>query len=142
LDLERYVGKWYEVASLRAPFQNDCQCATAEYNLVVGKYYLQVKNRCFRNGRWTEISGKAFFVQGSTAGKLRMQIFWPFRSDYWIIDIASDYSWAIISAPAYKYLLILSRHNQIDKNLYQELLLKLKQKGFDTDLLQVTFQGC
>ena len=142
LDLERYAGKWYEIASLSGRFQKGCSCTTAEYNLVVGKYYLQVKNRCFRKGKWTEITGKAFFSSESTVGKLKVQFFWPFRSDYWIIDLAKDYSWAVVSVPGYKYLWILCRSAKMDKNLYQEILLKLKQRGFNTDLLQITEQDC
>jgi apolipoprotein D and lipocalin family protein len=142
LDLERYAGKWYEIASLSGRFQKGCQCTTAEYNLVVGKYYLQVKNRCFRKGKWSEITGKAFFKPETTAGKLKVQFFWPFRSDYWIIDLAKDYSWAVVSVPNYKYLWILSRHPQINKSLYQEILNKIKQKGFDTNLLHSTIQDC
>jgi apolipoprotein D and lipocalin family protein len=142
IDLERYIGKWYEIASLTGRFQKGCQCTTAEYELVIGKYYLQVKNRCFRNGKWSEITGKAFFTPETTVGKLKVQFFWPFRSDYWIIDVATDYSWAVVSVPNFKYLWILCRHPKMDQNLYQEILQKLKQKGFDTDLLNLTPQEC
>jgi apolipoprotein D and lipocalin family protein len=142
IDLERYSGKWFEIASLSGRFQKGCQCTTAEYDLVVGKYYLLVKNRCLRKGKWKEITGKAFFTPESTTGKLKVQFFWPFRSDYWIIDLASDYSWAVVSVPGFKYVWILYRHPQMDKSLYQEILDTLRKKGFDTNLLQITVQNC
>jgi apolipoprotein D and lipocalin family protein len=142
IDLIRYIGKWYEIASQSGRFQKGCQCTTAEYDLLVGKNYLKVKNRCFRKGKWSEISGKAFFAPGSTEGKLKVQFFWPFRSDYYIIDLAPDYSWAVVSVPNYKYLWILCRKPQMDKNIFEEILQKLREKGFNTKLLQITTQDC
>jgi apolipoprotein D and lipocalin family protein len=142
IDLIRYIGKWYEIASLSGRFQKGCQCTTAEYDLIVGKNYLQVKNRCFRKGKWSEITGKAFFSPGSTEGKLKVQFFWPFRSDYYIIDLAPDYAWAVVSVPNYKYLWIFCRKPQMDNNLFEEILQKLRQKGFNTKLLQITKQDC
>jgi apolipoprotein D and lipocalin family protein len=142
IDLERYIGKWYEIASLTGRFQKGCECTTAEYDLVVGKYFLTVKNRCFRKGKWSEINGKAFFAEGSTEGKLKVQFFWPFKSDYWIIDLPSNYSWAVVCTPNFKYVWILSRNKQMNKNLYEEILLRLRQKGFDTNLLHTTSQNC
>ncbi len=142
IDLERYIGKWYEIASLSGRFQKGCQCTTAEYELLVGKTYLSVKNRCFRKGKWTEITGKAFFNSASTEGKLKVQFFWPFRSDYFVIDLPYDYSWAVVATPGFKYVWILSRKPKLDKNIYQDILNRLKKEGFDTDLLLLTPQDC
>lgn len=142
IDLERYAGKWYEIASLSGRFQKGCQCTTSEYNLVIGKYYMQVINRCFRNGKWSEIKGKAFFTPGSTEGKLKVQFFWPFRSDYWIIDLATDYSWAVVRVPDFKYVWILCRKPQMDKTYYNKIILKLRNLGFNSELLHSTSQNC
>jgi len=142
IDLERYIGKWYEIASLSGRFQKGCQCTTAEYDLLVGKSYLSVKNKCFRKGKWSEISGKAFFNSSSSEGKLKVQFFWPFRADYFIIDLPYDYSWAVVTTPGYKYVWILSRKPKLDDNIYQEILNRLKKKGFDVNLLSLTSQDC
>ena len=142
IDLERYTGKWYEIASLSGRFQKGCQCTTAEYQLLVGKTYLSVKNRCFRRGKWSEITGKAFFNTASTEGKLKVQFFWPFRADYFIIDLPIDYSWAVVATPEFKYVWILSRKKQMDKDVFDGIIKRLKDKGFNTNLLQITSQDC
>jgi apolipoprotein D and lipocalin family protein len=86
--------------------------------------------------------GKAFIVESSNNAKLKVQFFWPFRGDYWIIDLAQDYSYAVVGAPDRKYLWILSRTTKIDEGLYQDIVNRIAQKGFDASKLQRTDQSC
>ena len=142
VDLKRYAGKWYEIASYPQRFQKGCHCTTAEYTLS-DKGYVIVENRCNRdsiNGKQTYIKGKAFVEKGSGNAKLKVQFFWPFRGKYWIIDLADDYSYAVVSHPNKKYLWILSRTAQMDSQVYEHILLRLKCKGFDLDTIQNTVQ--
>lgn len=142
VDLDRYAGKWYEIASFPQRFQKGCHCTTAEYSLSE-KGYVIVENRCNKDsvhGRESYIKGKAFLVADSGNAKLMVQFFWPFRGKYWIIDLAKDYSYAVVGHPNRKYLWILSRTPKMTDTMYNEIVTKLKAKGFDISRLQKTVQ--
>ncbi|MFZ1704048.1 MAG: lipocalin family protein [Saprospiraceae bacterium] len=142
VDLKRYAGKWYEIAAYPQRFQKNCFCTTAEYSLSE-KGYIIVENRCNKgsiDGKESYIKGKAFVDKNSGNAKLKVQFFWPFKGKYWIIDLAEDYSYAVVSHPNKKYLWILSRTKDMDEKVYKEILLRLKAKGFDLIRLQKTRQ--
>lgn len=142
VDLTKYSGKWYEIASYPQYFQKGCTCTTAEYTLSK-KGFVIVENRCYRDslsGEKSYIKGKAFVVKGSGNAKLKVQFFWPFRAKYWIIDLADDYSYAVVSYPNKKYLWILSRTAIMNESVYEEITSRLKEKGFHLSKLQITQQ--
>jgi apolipoprotein D and lipocalin family protein len=142
VDIKEYSGKWYEIASYPQRFQKGCHCTTAEYTLSE-KGYLIVENRCNRgsvDGKRSYIKGKAFVEKNSGNAKLKVQFFWPLRAKYWIIDLAADYSYAVVSHPNKKYLWILSRTPKMNDKVYREIISRLKEKGFDTTKLQLTVQ--
>lgn len=142
VDITKYAGKWYEIASYPQRFQKGCHCTTAEYTFSE-KGYVIVENKCNKdsvNGKQSYIKGKAFVMKDSGNAKLKVQFFWPFKADYWIIDLADDYSYAVVSHPSRKYLWILSRTPKMDKDLYLKILSRLKEKGFELTKLQVTQQ--
>ena len=144
VDVQRYIGKWYEIALLPNSFEKGCSCTTAEYSLIDSKT-LRVTNSCRKGssaGVIDRANGKAFVVEGSNNAKLRVQFFWPFRAPYWIIGLADDYSWAIVSGPSRKYLWILCRTRQMDSQLYDQLLEKLRKDGFDLEKLKKGVQEC
>ncbi|MDT8309196.1 MAG: lipocalin family protein, partial [Bacteroidales bacterium] len=118
-------------------------CTTAEYRESDNKKYIEVINRCRRDsttGNPSMIKGKAFPVKNSGNSKLKVQFFWPFRAPYWIIDLADDYSWSVVSGPSKKYLWILSRTPEMDESTYQKILRNLEDRGFDTEKLQLCKQ--
>lgn len=142
VDVSRYAGKWYEIASFPQRFQKGCHCTTAEYTLSHAGYLI-VENRCNRGsvtGRQSYIKGKAFVTKNSGNARLEVQFFWPLRAKYWIIDLADDYSYAVVSHPGRKYLWILSRTAKLNDAVYQQILGRLRAKGFDLSKLQVTEQ--
>ncbi|HEY5511093.1 MAG TPA: lipocalin family protein [Prolixibacteraceae bacterium] len=142
VDLKKYAGKWYEIASYPQRFQKGCHCTTAEYTLSE-KGYVIVENRCNRDsikGKQSYIKGKAFVEKNSGNAKLKVRFFWPFTGKYWIIDLADDYTYAVVSHPNKKYLWILSRTPEMDNAIYQQILSRLKEKGFDLTKLQTTKQ--
>ncbi len=142
VDLQKYAGKWYEIASYPLSFQRGCHCTTAEYTLS-DKGYVIVENRCNRdsvNGKASYIKGKAFVTKNSGNAKLKVQFFWPFTGKYWIIELPEDYSYAVVSHPNRKYLWILSRTSKMDPAIYDGILARLKQKQFDLTRLQKTVQ--
>jgi apolipoprotein D and lipocalin family protein len=142
VDINRYMGKWYEIASFPQRFQKGCQCTTAEYTLSE-KGYVIVENRCNKDsvlGKQSYIRGKAFVEKNSGNAKLKVQFFWPFKAKYWIIDLADDYSYAVVSHPNRRYLWILSRTPQMNKAVYDQIISRLKEKDFDLNKLQITRQ--
>ena len=142
VDLKKYAGKWYEISSYPQQFQKGCNCTTAEYTLSE-KGFVIVENRCNKdsvNGKQSYIKGKAFVEKNSGNAKLRVQFFWPFTGKYWIIDLADDYSYAVVSHPSKKYLWILSRTPKMEDATYKQILTRLKEKGFDLSKLKITTQ--
>ena len=142
VDLKKYSGKWYEIASYPQRFQKGCNCTTAEYTLSE-KGFVIVENRCNKDsvdGKQSYIKGKAFVESNSGNAKLKVQFFWPFTGKYWIIDLADDYSYAVVSHPNKKYLWILSRTTKMNDTIYQQILSRLKEKGFDLLKLKITTQ--
>ncbi len=130
VDLMRYVGRWYEIASYPAWFQKGCTGSMAEYTLLPdGK--IRVINSCRKGsleGKLKQSKGTAEVVDTETNAKLKVWFFWPFKGNYWIIDLDPGYQWAVVGEPKRKYLWILSRTPTMDKNLYQEILSRLPGK--------------
>ena len=142
VDLSRYLGKWYEIASFPAWFQRGCTASTAEYALLTdGK--IRIINRCHKgrpDGPLKESVGKAEVSDNQTNAKLKVWFFWPFKGNYWIIDLDDDYRWAVVGEPKRKYLWILSRTPTMNQTLYQNILSRLPSKGYDPSKLNPTLQ--
>ncbi|MBN1415795.1 MAG: lipocalin family protein [Bacteroidales bacterium] len=146
VDLEKYLGLWYEIASFPADFQKGCRCTTAEYKRIPGKKTIKVINRCLkikRNGsKMSVVKGKIFTIKGSNNTRLKVQFLWPFRSEYHIIVLADDYSYAIVVHPSHHYLWILNRDPYMTTDTYSRLMQVIKNKGYDISLLQKTEHNC
>ncbi|GAP42304.1 bacterial lipocalin [Lentimicrobium saccharophilum] len=144
VDLEKYAGLWYDIASFPQRFQKGCHCTVAEYGLNADGT-VSVTNRCRKGGyqeKESSVTGKAFIVKGSNNTKLRVQFFWPFRGDYWIVMLEPGYRWAVVSSPKKDYLWILSRTPSMDENEYNAIVNKLATEGYDTGKLVRTLQEC
>lgn len=145
VDVQRYLGKWYEIARLPNSFQADCYCTTAEYKLI-DEETIRVINRCREDstsGEIDEATGKAFIVEGSNNAKLEVQFFWPFKGDYWIIELdQKDYQYAVVGTPSRKYLWILNREPVMNNSLLNDLMADAEEKGFDTSKLIISNQDC
>ena len=142
VDLPRYMGRWYEIASFPNWFQRHCNCTRATYKLIAGKVH--VLNECYKGKslEYSKATGTAWSVIDKSNAKLKVQFFWPFRGDYWILYLTPGYQEVIIGSPNRKYLWILARHRHIDKMLYKKLVGIAKQKGFDVAKLVMTKQNC
>ena len=141
VDLTRYTGRWYEIARLPNSFQKKCaDTVTANYTMREdGK--IKVINRCRKaSGEYTTAKGKAKIVDKKTNAKLKVTSFWPFYGDYWILDLGSNYEYAVVGEPGRKYLWILSRSPQMNEALFQQLLEKMAAKGFNTEMMIRTSQ--
>jgi len=134
VELEKYVGKWYDIAHLPFRFQEGCSDTTATYALS-GDGGVSVLNECVRNGKVKRAKGRAKVVDKNSGAKLKVTFFWPFYGNYWIIDLGKDYDYAVVGTPNRKYLWILSRTPQMDDKLFSQLIESAKSKGFDTNNL-------
>lgn len=142
VDLQRYEGTWYEIASFPQRFQKGCHCTTATYT-ATEEDFVVVENRCRKdsiNGEESYIKGKAYIVENTNNAKLEVEFFWPFKGDYWIIDLDKDYQYAVVGHPNREYLWVLSRTPQMSDSLYSEITKRIADKGFDLSILQKTVQ--
>ena len=139
VNLEKYLGKWYEIAHLPAKFQDGCSETTATYSLNDDRT-ISVRNECKRNGKLKTAKGKAKVVDQATGAKLKVSFFWPFYGDYWIVKLGSNYEYSVVGTPDRKYLWILSRTPQMDERLFSELTEFARSQGFDITRLIRTFQ--
>jgi len=139
VDLNRYLGNWYEIARLPARFQEGCTDTTATYALSEDGS-ISVLNECRKNGKVKQAKGKAKVVDKNSGAKLKVTFFWPFYGDYWIIDLGKDYDYAVVGTPSRKYLWILSRTPKMDTKLFSQLIESVKSKGFDVNRLIIANQ--
>jgi apolipoprotein D and lipocalin family protein len=133
-DINRYLGKWYEVARLDHSFEEGLNSVTAEYSLREDGG-VKVINRGFltRENRWKEAEGKAYFVNGSDEGYLKVSFFGPFYGSYVIFELDRDeYQYAFVSGPDTSYLWLLSRSPKIDNSLIERFVARASSMGFDT----------
>ena len=130
VDLNKYLGKWYEIYRLPNWFEDDdCVTVTAEYGLR-SDGGVSVLNTCHKASKQEEAKGIAKIVEGSNNSKLRVSFFRPFYGDYWILDLANDYSWVLIGEPAGKYFWILARDRKLSPELEESLLVKAEKLGY------------
>lgn len=142
VDLERYLGTWYEIATIPQRFQRGCVAVTAEYSLLPGGDILVV-NACREgtlDGKIRSVRGRARVVDKKTNAKLKVTFFWPFWGAYWIIGLDPDYQWAVVGHPNRKYPWILSRSPQMDESLYGQLLDFVGTRGYDVSKIKRTLQ--
>ena len=143
VDLNRYMGVWYEIARYPNSFQKGCVGSRATYTLMEdGK--VSVLNECYDgsfSGKLRSAKGKAWVVDKETNAKLKVSFFWFFAGDYWIIDLDDDYSYVVVGHPKRKYLWILSRTKTIENDTYEGILRRLVEiHHYDTSKLIKTIQ--
>jgi apolipoprotein D and lipocalin family protein len=137
LNLDRYLGVWYEAARFPHSFEKGLVGVTATYSLRSdGK--IKVENAGFKgtlDGERSTAIGKAKLAGKPTDGRLKVSFFLFFYADYIIMDLDPDYQWALIGSKSDKYLWILSRTPQMDDVTYKMILNKARGLGYDLDLL-------
>ena len=142
VDLDQYAGKWYEIASYRNWFQTGCVYTTATYT-VVNNTTFDVLNEC-RLGRWgAKNTAKAIgtLPDVNEPGKLKVKFFGLFDGDYYILELADDYSYAVVGSPSRQYLWILARKPKMNKKTYKMLLNKIEYThSYDISKLRKTLQ--
>lgn len=135
VDLQKYIGRWYEIARYEQRFERGCEAATADYSLREDGR-VDVLNRCRKeNGRSKEARGVARIVDPLTGAKLKVSFLGPFYGDYWILDRADDYGWSIVGEPSGRYLWLLSRDPHLSKDQLEALVNRVSRMGYDASML-------
>ena len=132
LDLSRYLGDWYEIARFDHSFEGGLTHAKANYELNPDGTIV-VTNSGLLDGKRKESIGKAKTTD--TAGLLRVSFFGPFYSDYRVMMLAEDYSYALVGSKSAKYLWILSRTPELPQEVLTEILSVATARGYDTGKL-------
>ena len=132
-----YMGKWYEIARLDHSFERGLIDVTADYSLQVNGE-IKVLNRGFlsKENKWKEAQGKAYFVNRSDQGFLKVSFFGPFYGSYIVFELdQKNYYYALVSGPDKSYLWLLARSPKINDDLKNRLIAKAAALGFDTGKL-------
>lgn len=140
VDLDRYLGRWYEIARLPTRFEAGLTHVTADYRRLPDGA-VEVVNRGRRKDTLKTATGRATVVDPATNAKLAVQFQWPFKGAYWIIELDPDYQWALVGEPGRAYLWILSRQPRLNPEVVRNLVARARLEGFDVERLQFTRQS-
>jgi apolipoprotein D and lipocalin family protein len=144
VDVAKYLGGWYEQATIPYFFERNCERTKATYSLNTDGT-VRVDNLCYRNGVKHESVGKAFPDPADTEktnAKLKVEFVstLDIEANYWIVRLDKDYTYSVVSSPSYNYLWILYRDPQMPETLYQAIYQDLKANGFPVEKLKRTVQ--
>jgi apolipoprotein D and lipocalin family protein len=137
LDIDRYMGRWYAVASIPTSFERQCaQGTTADYRLLESGQ-VEVTNTCYNADGVPDVAvGRAWIPDSDEPTKLKVSFvrflgFWLFPGAYWVIDLADDYSYAVVGHPTYRYGWILSRMPTMPPEILLSVVERLEAQGYD-----------
>jgi apolipoprotein D and lipocalin family protein len=147
VDLERYIGQWYEIAKIPNRFQRKCSRGTTATYALRDDGMIEVVNRCtVEDGGTIDAKGVARVVDSDSRAKLEvsfvrlfgLQLFW---GDYWIIGLEKDYQYAVVGHPDRRYGWVLARRKALTPDQWAEVHAILKDNGYDPDDFEMTLQA-
>ncbi len=140
VDINRYLGTWYEIARYEHFFEKDCKNVSANYSML-DEQTIKVVNRCTNmlTNEKKEAIGRAYATD-DTNSKLKVSFFRPFYGDYWVMILDENYDYVVVGTPSREYLWILCRKPILDEKIKNEILQKLPTLGFDASKLIWTIQ--
>lgn len=140
VDINRYLGTWYEIARYEHFFEKDCKNVSANYSML-DEQTIKVVNRCTNmlTNEKKEAIGRAYATD-DTNSKLKVSFFRPFYGDYWVMILDENYDYVVVGTPSREYLWILARKPILDEKIKNEILQKLPNLGFDASKLIWTIQ--
>lgn len=133
VEIDSYLGTWYEIARYEHFFQEGCSDVNATYSLR-DNGEIDVLNQCMKGDKLSQAKGIAYATD-ETNSKLKVSFFRPFYGNYWILMLGEKYDYALIGEPSREYLWILSRTPKMDKGLQKTILEKLPEFGYTADKL-------
>jgi apolipoprotein D and lipocalin family protein len=138
VELSRFQGKWYEIAKLPRPTQVGCENTTAFYRLrSAGE--LDITNECIHDGSLRSVSARAVVTDSAVPAKLSIDV-GGFYGDYWIVEVGSQYEYAVVGHPTRDYLWILSRTPTLEHDALNGIVERAQQRQFDVSRLEYTVQ--
>jgi apolipoprotein D and lipocalin family protein len=140
VEIDRYLGTWYEIARYEHFFEKNCKNISANYSML-DEDTIKVINRCTNmlTNEKKEAIGRAYAID-NTNSKLKVSFFRPFYGDYWVMILDENYDYVVVGTPSREYLWILSRKPNLDEKIKNEILQKLPTLGFDASKLIWTIQ--
>ena len=140
VELDKYLGTWYEIARYEHFFEKDCKNVSANYSMI-DEQTIKVVNRCTNmlTNEKKEAIGRAYATD-DTNSKLKVSFFRPFYGDYWVMILDENYDYVVVGTPSREYLWILARKPILDEKIKNEILQKLPTLGFDASKLIWTIQ--
>ena len=134
LVLDKYLGRWYEIARIDNRFERGISNAFAEYSLNPNGTIKVVNSGVdIKTGRMKSAVGKAKTT--SVPGLLRVSFFWIFYSDYRVLAVDENYNWALVGGSSSKYLWILSRTSKLSEEDMALVISEASRRGYDTSRL-------
>jgi len=136
VDLNRFAGTWYCLYSIPTMFDQGSREMVTRYTLNKDGYY-DVFSSC-KKGDSPELhtfKSKLFPVQTANNGQMKAQFIWPIKIDYWVIDLADDYSYTVIGHPDHRFLFIMARKPEINPKLYGQIVARCKNMGYPVEKL-------
>lgn len=136
-EINRYLGKWYEIARLDHSFERGMSDVSATYQLQEDGS-VKVINRGYDTQRqaWKEALGRALFIGDSNTASLKVSFFGPFYGGYHVVALdQKDYRWSLVSGPDRDYLWLLARDKQLPAEVREQLVSQARALGFATDKL-------
>lgn len=138
LEIEKFLGKWYEIARFPHSFEKDLVGVSATYSML-NDGNIKVLNQGYKytlDGKHSSATGKAKLKNPNNPAHLRVSFFWIFYSDYLVMELDEEnYNWAVIGSSSPNYLWILSRTPQLEPNILNNLKTKIKERGYDLNKL-------
>ncbi len=142
VDVQRYTGRWYEIARYPNSFETGCVGVTADYELM-DDGRVSVLNTCIEgdlDGEMRTVEGVARVTDPATNAKLAVSFFFPFEGAYWILELGEDYEYAVVGEPSRTFLWILSREPTLDESIVEGIRQRLPDRGYDPNRLETVLQ--
>lgn len=135
-ELNRYLGKWYEIARLDHSFERDLEAVTAEYSMRDdGGIRVINSGRNIETQKSQQAEGRAYFVEDPNLGYLKVSFFGPFFGSYVVFELDKNYQYAFVAGNTKNYLWLLARTPEVSEELINKFTSRASQLGFDTDQL-------
>jgi apolipoprotein D and lipocalin family protein len=136
VDIMSYAGKWYSLYSIPTFMDKKWRETTETYVIHPDGYYAVFSTyKLAGDDEPKYVRSKLFVVRGTNNAELKAQFVWPVKVDYWVIELAEDYSYVVVGHPKHKFLFIMARKPELPAELLQEIIDRCQAKGYDIDKL-------
>ncbi len=138
VDLNRFMGDWYVIANIPTWLEKGAHNALEQYYWNEDGY-IDVTfsfNKDSFSGKKKRLTQKAFIYNSTTNAEWRIQPFWPLKLPYLVIDLDEDYQYTVIGYPSRKFLWIMSRSKNLDKETLRIIYDNLEAQGYDASMIQ------